>query len=187
MSLDEIMRQYPHEWNGTNYIEVQGNLITLALEGKFDVIAHGCNCLSNMGAGLAPHMAKTFGCDKFPLENKGADINKLGCIDYRTFVISKHCIWDSALDENVKEDPLLTVVNAYTQYRYGRNHKDGDKLPVDYEAITLCMRKMNNVFRGKHIGLPKIGAGLAGGDWNRIKRIIQTELKDCKVTVVILA
>jgi len=36
-----------------------------------------------------------------------------------------------------------------------------------------------------HIGLPKIGAGLAGGDWNRIKEIIKTELTDCKVTVVI--
>jgi O-acetyl-ADP-ribose deacetylase (regulator of RNase III) len=33
--------------------------------------------------------------------------------------------------------------------------------------------------------MPKIGAGLAGGDWNRIKKIIQTELKDCKVTIVI--
>ena len=43
------------------------------------------------------------------------------------------------------------------------------------------------MFSGKHIGLPKIGAGLAGGDWNIIKKIIQTELKDCKVTVVILA
>ena len=34
-------------------------------------------------------------------------------------------------------------------------------------------------------GIAAIGAGLAGGDWNRIKAIIQTELKDCDVTVVI--
>jgi O-acetyl-ADP-ribose deacetylase (regulator of RNase III) len=47
------------------------------------------------------------------------------------------------------------------------------------------MRKINHTFKGKHIGLPKIGAGLAGGDWNRIKTIIQTELKDMKVSVVI--
>lgn len=61
-----------------------------------------------------------------------------------------------------------------------------NKKPIDYEALTLCMRKMNITFRGKRIGLPKIGAGLAGGDWNKIKNIIKTELKDCKVTVVIL-
>ena len=186
MSPDEIMREYPHEWNGTNYIEVTGDLIKLALAGKFDVIAHGCNCLSNMGAGLAPHMAKHFGCNTFPMEQRGADVNKLGCIDYRTFVIGKDNIWDSAIDENVNEDPTITVVNAYTQYRYGRNHKDGDKKPLDYEALALCMRKMNILFKGSHIGLPKIGAGLAGGDWNKIKSIIKTELKDCKITIVIL-
>jgi len=29
-----------------------------------------------------------------------------------------------------------------------------------------------------------ICAGLAGGDWNRILPIIQTELKDCDLTIV---
>jgi O-acetyl-ADP-ribose deacetylase (regulator of RNase III) len=47
------------------------------------------------------------------------------------------------------------------------------------------MRKMNTIFKGLHIGLPQIGAGLAGGDWNRIKEIIIQELIDCRVTVVI--
>jgi O-acetyl-ADP-ribose deacetylase (regulator of RNase III) len=46
------------------------------------------------------------------------------------------------------------------------------------------MRKMNAIFKGKHIGLPLIGAGLAGGDWEVIKNIIQTELADCNVTIV---
>ena len=79
----------------------------------------------------------------------------------------------------------VNIVNSYTQFRYGKNHTDGVSKPLDYEALTLCMRKINQEFSGKHIGLPKIGAGLAGGDWNRIKNIIQTELKDMKVSVVI--
>ena len=39
------------------------------------------NCFCTMGAGIAPQMAKIFGCDKFPLEHtkfKG-NINKLIC------------------------------------------------------------------------------------------------------------
>ena len=79
----------------------------------------------------------------------------------------------------------LTIVNAYTQYGFGRNHSNGTQIPLDYEALTLCMRKINHNFKGKHIGLPQIGCGLAGGDWLRVKSIIQTELKDCNVTVVI--
>ena len=64
------------------YQEIQGNLITLALQGNFDVIAHGANCHSVMGAGLAPQMAETFGCDKFAMELWGSTIEKLGNIDW---------------------------------------------------------------------------------------------------------
>jgi O-acetyl-ADP-ribose deacetylase (regulator of RNase III) len=167
------------------YQEIEGDLIAMAKQGKFDVITHGCNCLSNMGAGIAPQMAKAFGVDKFEMETWGATIEKLGCIDWQTVVLGENTIWSLEDYKNNRDEPELVVVNSYTQYRYGKNHKDGVAKPIDYEALTLCMRKINNKFNGKHIGLPKIGAGLAGGDWNRIKRIIQTELKDMKVSVII--
>jgi hypothetical protein len=167
------------------YREVIGDLIELAKLAKFDVIAHGCNCRSTMGAGIAPQMAKAFGADKFYMENWGPNINKLGCIDYQTLVIGQNAIWSLEDADNKLGEPELTVVNAYTQNNYGANHSDGFAKPVDYEAITLCMRKINIVFRNKHIGLPRIGCGLAGGDWEIVRSIIQKELKDCKVTVVI--
>jgi O-acetyl-ADP-ribose deacetylase (regulator of RNase III) len=165
-----------------NYTD--GDLITLAKAGKFDVIAHGCNCHSTMGAGIAPQMAKAFGCDRFEMEMWGSDVNKLGNIDYQTFVLGEKAIWSLEDAMNNRNEPELTVVNAYTQFNYGRNHSDGDARPFNYEAFTLCMKKMNIVFADKHIGMPKIGAGLAGGNWNRIEHIINTELKDCQVTIV---
>lgn len=168
-----------------NYQEIEGDLIALAKQGTFDVITHGCNCLSNMGAGIASQMAKAFDVDRFRMEAEGPNILKLGNIDYETFVLGENAVWSLAGFKNNKNEPELTVVNSYTQFRYGKNHTDGVSKPLDYEALTLCMRKINHIFKGKHIGLPKIGAGLAGGDWNRIKKIIQTELKDMKVSVVI--
>jgi len=189
---------------------VDGDLIKLALKGEFDVITHGCNCFCQMGAGIAPQMAEAFGCNEFAkereyivdcdeqgdyctveTENKG-DINKLGTIDYETqYLWFKHPNakdgYAVAMNHRTVGQPdtkPLTVVNSYTQYRYGRNHADGDARPFDYEAFTMCMRKINNIFAGKHIGMPKIGAGLAGGNWNRIEHIINTELRDCIVTVV---
>jgi O-acetyl-ADP-ribose deacetylase (regulator of RNase III) len=168
-----------------SYSEIEGDLISLAKQGKFEVITHGCNCRSQMGAGIAPQMAKAFGCDKFEMETWGPTIEKLGCIDYETVVLGENAIWSLLDAKNNRNEPELAVVNSYTQNYYGKNHSDGVSKPLDYEALTLCMRKINSTFRGKHIGMPKIGAGLAGGDWNRIKKIIQTELKDCKVTIVI--
>lgn len=190
------------------YNEIKGDLITLALEGKFDVICHGLNCFCNQGAGIALQMVRVFDTHTFPLEqeqkymldkdgeewyektNYKGDINKLGQIDYRLLYIQQDDtgLYYKTEYVNKKDIPnynQLTVVNAYTQYNYGANHKDGDKKPVDYEAIALCMKKINHIFKGKHVGLPMIGAGLAGGDWNRIKQIIQSELKDVDVTVVI--
>jgi O-acetyl-ADP-ribose deacetylase (regulator of RNase III) len=156
------------------YKEINGDLISLTKEGMFDVIAHGCNCFCNMGAGIAVPMNKNFGCGNFKMEDPETmgDINKLGLIDIGVFYLSDK--------NNPSEVKVVNIVNAYTQYIPAAHLK-----PVDYEAITLCMRKINHKFKGKHVGLPKIGAGLAGGDWNRIKGIIQQELKDCDVTVVI--
>jgi O-acetyl-ADP-ribose deacetylase (regulator of RNase III) len=165
-----------------NYID--GDLIKLAKEAKFDVIVHGCNCHSKMGAGIAPQMAEAFGCDRFSMEMWGSDINKLGNIDYQTVVLGENRIWSLSDAKNNRNEPELTVVNAYTQFNYGRNHADGDSRPLDYEALRLCMRKLNVEFAGKHIGMPKIGAGLAGGDWERIEKIIEAELKSCSVTIV---
>jgi O-acetyl-ADP-ribose deacetylase (regulator of RNase III) len=165
-----------------NYID--GDLIDLAKKGTFNVIVHGCNCHTTMKAGIAPQMAKAFGCDRFSMELWGSDINKLGNIDYQTFVLGENRIWSLEDAKNNRNEPGLTVVNSYTQFNYGRNHFDGDLRPFDYEAFTICMRKMNMEFSGKHIGMPKIGAGLGGGNWNRIENIINSELRDCKVTVV---
>ena len=42
----------------------------------------------------------------------------------------------------------------------------------------------NDHFVGMRIGLPKIGFGLAGGDWQRISLIIEEELGTQDVTIV---
>jgi len=151
------------------YNEIEGDLIKLAKEGHFDVIAHGCNCFCRMKRGIAPQMAAAFGCDVFKLEDVkySGDINKLGQID--VVLISRKDLAKA-----------VYVVNAYTQYQWSTETK-----PFDYEAFTLCMRKMNAIFRGKHIGLPQIGSHLAGGNWDLIKPIIEKELRNCDVTVVI--
>lgn len=149
------------------YNEIEGNLITLAQEGAFDVITHGCNCFCTMGAGIASQMAEAFGCNNYRLEGKNykGQINKLGQIDF------------GFVEAGGKP---LAVVNSYTQYQFGTKTK-----PFDYEAFFLCMRKINHIFKGKHIGLPQIGSHLAGGDWEVIKQIIKKELIDMNVTIVI--
>lgn len=145
--------------------EITGDLIKLTKEGNFDVIVHGCNCFCTMESGIAKQIRKEF--PEVWMEDQKTikgDINKLG--NYTRFMY----------DIN---DKFITIINAYTQYKYGKNLK-----PLDIDALVLVLRKINHGYKGKSIGLPLIGAGLAGGDWNIIKEIINKELKDMNITIV---
>lgn len=164
---------------------VKGDLIKLALEGKFDVITHGCNCFCRMGSGIAVPMKRNFGCDTFPLEDKDyiSDYNKLGQIDYKPFYINDgKAIEAETIDVQSSRNPLW-VVNSYTQYGAGYPQPPYN-IPLDYDALQLCFRKINRKFSGLHLGIPMIGSGLAGGNWDRIAIIIKKETPDMEVTVV---
>jgi len=150
---------------------IEGDLIKLAKQGNFDIIAHGCNCFNTMSAGIAKQIKEEIP-EAYEADNKTmkGDIDKLG--NY------------SAAWVNNDLHRIFGVINCYTQYHYGKNHTDGKENTFDYEAFTLCMRKINHQFHSIRIGMPLIGSGLAGGDWNKIKKIIEHELKDVDVTIV---
>ena len=152
---------------------VQGDLIKMALNGDFDVIVQGCNCFGVMGAGIAPQIAGAFGGDEdlvrqadldFPLElgNKA----RLGHYSYLQ-------------TENV------LVINAYTQHSTG-GRRFG-KPDVSYDAILEVFTKLNIDLENHpemRIGIPMIGAGLAGGDWGIIKKLINDATPDLNITLV---
>lgn len=145
---------------------IQGDLIKLALDGRFDVIVHGCNCFCTMGKGIAKTIKETFpaayeaDCE----ETEKGDRDKLGSFSYATIP---------------HEGREITVVNAYTQY-----HWRGKEAKADYEAIREVMRKVKKHFTGLRIGYPRIGAGLAKGDWSIIAQIIEAELAGEEHTLV---
>jgi O-acetyl-ADP-ribose deacetylase (regulator of RNase III) len=144
---------------------VQGDLLKLALDRQFDVILHGCNCFCQMGKGIALSIKQQFpeAYEADQATEKG-DRGKLG-----TFTFA-----------NVVRLPAqFTLVNAYTQY-----HWRGQGVLADYSAIRSVFKAVREKFHGKRIGYPKIGAGLAKGDWNVISQIVDEELAGEDHTVV---
>ena len=145
---------------------IHGNLITMAPD--FDAIVHGCNCFCAMGAGIAKQIKDTWpAAYQADRDTRKGDKSKLGTYSKADIII---------------KDKILTIINAYTQYDYGFK-RDGLP-PVDYFAIRKVFRQINSDFKGKKIGIPKIGAGLAGGDWSKIQSIIEQETSDLDMTVV---
>lgn len=136
---------------------IRGDLITLAKSGEFDVIVHGCNCFCTMGRGIALQIKK-----EFP-EAYIADCETIKGDAFKLGVISTSVIYRY-------QEPFV-VVNAYTQYDFR-----GPNQNADYQAIRNAFRLIKERFSGKSIAYPKIGAGLARGDWNVISKIIDEEL-----------
>ncbi|WP_321492314.1 macro domain-containing protein [uncultured Desulfobacter sp.] len=144
---------------------IKGDLIQLAREGQFDLIIHGCNCFCTMGAGIAKQIRTYFPeAWEADLATESGDRSKLG--NY-----SKACV-DTPYGQ-------LYVINAYTQYHYS-----GNGVLVDYDAITKIFTSLKKQFSGSRMGYPKIGAGLAKGDWDIISRIIDIALTGENHTLV---
>nr|WP_320191742.1 macro domain-containing protein [uncultured Desulfobacter sp.] len=136
---------------------IKGDLIHLSQEGRFDLIIHGCNCFCTMGAGIAKQIRTQFPqAWEADLATESGDRSKLGSY-------SNACI-------NLPTGRLY-VINAYTQYHYS-----GDGVLVDYDAVAKVFAALKEQFGGRRMGYPKIGAGLAGGDWKVISDIIDNAL-----------
>lgn len=136
---------------------VRGDLIELAKAGKFDVIIQGCNCQCRMGRGIALTIKQQFP-EAFVADCQTTigDRTKLGT--FTTVHIDRDG-WN------------FTIVNGYTQFNW-----QGEGILADYDAIRSVFRLVKQQFSGQRIGYPKIGAGLAKGDWAIISGIIETEL-----------
>lgn len=132
---------------------------------EVQTIIHGCNCFRSFGAGIAKSIKKRYPkAYEADLNTGHGDKNKLGHYSYAKLSDDK------------------TIINAYTQYAYGRN-----KVNVDYDAISKVFELINKDFANHiNIGIPTIGAGLAGGDWNIISDIINKKTPDLNIALYIL-
>jgi O-acetyl-ADP-ribose deacetylase (regulator of RNase III) len=136
---------------------ISGDLIELAKAGKFDVIIQGCNCQCRMGRGIALTIKQ-----QFP---------EAFIADCQTTIGDRTKLGNFTSVQIDRDGFNFTIVNAYTQF-----HWQGEGVLADYDAIRSVFRRVKQQFSGKRIGFPKIGAGLARGDWAIISDIIETEL-----------
>lgn len=147
--------------------EVKGNAVSMFLQGEGHLI-HGCNNYCNMGAGIAREVKQRIpGAYKADRETQKGLLTKLG-----TF------------SSYYNQHKGVFCFNAYTQHDFW---SPGPR--ADYKAIELCFRRVAKHLEDweaeqKPLITPLIGAGLAGGDWERIKGIINKAVGDYPVIVV---
>lgn len=140
---------------------INGNL----LDATSGIIVHGCNAQGVMGSGVAKAVKA-----KYP----GA---------YQKYYAEYlHGLLTPGWISMYNPSRYLTIVSGITQEYYGR---DKNVVYVDYDSLAEVFRKVKNIWPGVPVHIPKIGAGLANGDWEIISRIIDTIYPDDSVTCYI--
>lgn len=118
-------------------------------------IAHGCNAQGVMGSGVAKAIRETFpgAYQKYNEQfiNNGLELGSIVTVF----------------------DNGKNILNMITQETYGT-----DKRQINYGALSKCfdeaLRPIADIGVGQNLRLaiPRIGAGLGGGDWTIIEEII---------------
>lgn len=123
--------------------EIKGNL----LDTEIKTIAHGVNCQDVMGSGVAKAIYTKYPEVKEDYHNCAG--NTLGEVD------------------EICTNGYHTIYNCWTQFYYGRKNIRY----VNYFAICQCFREM--IKDGvQEVAIPRIGCGLAGGDWDIVRELI---------------
>lgn len=136
--------------------EIKGDVF----KAKEDILIHGCNCFCTWGKGVAKTMLKSYpkAFEQDFLTRRGSK-DKLGTFTSWT---GTHYYYDQE----------ITIVNLYSQWDLW-TWKDPKNIYADYDAIAEGLVQVRDTYPNKSIAMPRIGAGLAGGDWNIIKKIIE--------------
>jgi O-acetyl-ADP-ribose deacetylase (regulator of RNase III) len=127
------------------------------------LLAHGVNCKGAFGSGVALGMLQKH-------------------VKARESYFDKHYngCWKLGEVQFVASGNKI-IANCATQ----KNFLPRGKCHADYNAIKICMRKVKDYARLRNltVAIPKIGAGLAGGDWKLIEDILNDVFVDYDIVV----
>jgi O-acetyl-ADP-ribose deacetylase (regulator of RNase III) len=119
-------------------------------------IVHVCNDLGGWGAGFVIAVTKAFG--------RGPEDS------YRCWASKKEgfCLGKIQV---VSVNSNIAVVNMIAQTGYMSKQ---DKHPLRLEALQECLKQVYSLAQNTNatVHMPRIGCGLAGGNWSEIEPII---------------
>jgi O-acetyl-ADP-ribose deacetylase (regulator of RNase III) len=155
---------------------IDGNI----LNATEDIICHQVNCKGVMGAGLAKQIR-----NKYPyVYEEYVKLIKWATEEYKRGHSKTDSLLSSCQFVDTPDDKV--VANIFGQEGYGRG-----RIQTDYVALSKGLQSIresiidsNSPLFNKSVALPYgIGCGLAGGDWNIIRRMIEEIFNDCEVTL----
>ena len=149
---------------------VKGDATDPVVKTGVRAILHVCNDQGGWGRGFVLAISKKW---KEP-ETK-----------YRDFIKSakREGIETLGRVQHIVVDHNTTVLNMIAQHGYKSSQ---NPVPLNYYALELCLEAVAELFDGDEnitIHMPRIGCGLAGGNWPEVEALITRILSKLEVYV----
>lgn len=135
---------------------------------ELEYIAHGCNCQGVMGSGVAKIVKEKYPTAFDEYKNKCDRELQYGTYQNRL----------TGTVQYVPQPDGKIIVNMFTQIKFGKTGKY-----VSYDAIYECFRAIEDNIKIAKLAIPRIGAGLGGGQWNIISTIIESVTPNTEIYV----
>lgn len=145
---------------------VKGNAVYPQGEGN-KIIVHVCNNIGAWGAGFVLAISKRWSEPEREYRSMSSTKRKLGNVQF------------------VPVETDIVVANMIGQENIKAN--DYGVPPVRYAAIKICLERVLSLAKSMNasIHMPRIGCGLAGGQWEIMEQVIIAASKnfDAKIFV----
>lgn len=161
----------------------KGNLFDNLNPDKKSIVLHIVNDCGMMGAGFA-----RVAYQKYPaVRSEYIDWYENGC--YYSPIDKDFYDFKLGQIQPVRINDKLTIVNMVAQsqprgHTFKLFNKDVHIPPIRYDSLRECLYRVATAIDNSgnvakmDIVAPKFGAGLAGGDWNTIEKIINEVFGD---------
>lgn len=145
---------------------VKGNAVYPQGEGN-KIIVHVCNNIGAWGAGFVLAISKRWSEPEREYRSMSSTKRKLGNVQF------------------VPVETDIVVANMIGQENIKAN--DYGVPPVRYSAIKICLERVLSLAKSMNasIHMPRIGCGLAGGQWEIMEQVIIAASKNFDVKIFV--
>lgn len=149
----------------------KGDVLEAFRNGEVDVVIHQTNCQGVMGSGIARQIK-----EQYPEAYKEyKELQEDGCGKLYLGEVSAAV---GIKRVNQKRHGMILNVNGQDKYI------DRNKCNTNYAYLAVgLIASCEYLEKADVVAMPKIGAGLGGGDWNVIEAIINSVFHDRDVFV----
>jgi len=150
---------------------------TQPVGGGHKLIIHVCNDVGAWGRGFTTSLNY-----RWPVVEMAFRAWHLGSTDLERLKAFMTGSFKLGAVQFVDVNDAITIANMVAQHGLGRANE-----PIRYDALRECLGHVEEYcWDGKQtIHAPKFGAGLAGGDWDRIRKITEVALCERGIPVAI--